>query len=160
MSAIADFTLLDISLLDALKEAAVSKKRFLRAPIDAFFDFLKSNGKPLAEYRWSGYVFGTLLPYLEEQGIDLMSSEYDELSTFLTDSRGVTYFLLTNAHKDSYLAKLDLGNFDKEQLRNFYEQFNEEEDEEAGQYMLDAIAVLHQNLESLEKGKIIVFGIV
>ena len=48
----------------------------------------------VAEYRWSGYVLATLLPYLEEkQQIDLMKS--DELAAFLTNTTGTTHFIFT-----------------------------------------------------------------
>jgi hypothetical protein len=48
----------------------------------------------VAEYRWSGYVLATLLPYLEEKHqIDLMKSE--ELAAFLTNTTRATHFIFT-----------------------------------------------------------------
>ena len=51
-------------------------------------------GAAVAEYRWSGYVLATLLPYLEEKHqIDLMKSE--ELAAFLTNTTRATHFIFT-----------------------------------------------------------------
>ena len=55
MSAIASFTKLPKSALEGLREALAS---------GTDYDYLRANGREVAEYRWSGYVLATLLPYL------------------------------------------------------------------------------------------------
>ena len=93
MSAIASFTKLPKSALDRVREAAVPKKRFFGAPRDMYEEYLRRHGREVAEYRWSGFVFATLLPYLQEKHqIDLMKSDYNELGTFLTKARGATSY--------------------------------------------------------------------
>src|SRR5688572_21589895 len=124
MSAIATFTKLPKAALDGLREAAVPKKRLLRAPRDDYHDYLRHHGRSIVEYDWSGHTLATLLPYLEEEHqIDLMKSEYNELSTLLTQSRSATHFVFTDAHKQAYVTKLD-GQFTEEKLRSYFNEFN------------------------------------
>ncbi len=68
MSAIAQFNLIEIAKLDDLKKAAMPTKKLLKT-IDNFFSYLNENSTELKEYPFSGYIYGTLLIYLEEQGI-------------------------------------------------------------------------------------------
>lgn len=159
MSAIADFILVGQNHLKELREAAVPRKGWFGKTKDRYFDVLGSRGTKLTAYDWSGYFFATLLPYLDEKGIHIMKSEFDELSTFLTDARCATTFILTDQHKRDYLTKLDPKDYDKDTLRKYYEEFNETEEPEAGQAMLDAITVLQENLRQLEPSKVIILGI-
>ena len=85
MSAIASFTNLPKSALEGLRKAAAG---------GTDYDYLSTNGRAVAEYRWSGYVLATLLPYLEEKHqSDLMKSE--ELAAFLTNTTRATHFIFT-----------------------------------------------------------------
>ncbi len=85
MSAIASFTKLPKSALEGLRKAATG---------GTDYDYLSTNGRAVAEYRWSGYVLATLLPYLEEKHqIDPMKS--DELAAFLINTTGATHFIFT-----------------------------------------------------------------
>lgn len=100
MSAIASFIKLPKAALDGLRAAAVPKKRHFGAPRDLYPDYLQQHGQEVADYKWSGHVLATLLVCLQKQHqIDLMKSEFDELSTFLSQSRGATCFILTDTHK-------------------------------------------------------------
>ena len=56
-------------------------------------DYLSTNGRAVAEYRWSGYVLATLLPLEEKRQIDLMKSE--ELAALLTNTTRATHFIFT-----------------------------------------------------------------
>ncbi len=80
MSAIASFIKLPKSALEGLRKASTG---------GTDRNYLSTNGREVAEYRWSGDVLATLLPYLEEKHqIDLMKSEYGELAAFLTNTAG------------------------------------------------------------------------
>jgi hypothetical protein len=159
MSAIASFTKLPKTALDGLRDAAVPKKRFFGAARDTYPDYLRKHGQSTADYQWSGYVLATLLPYLEEQHqIALMHSDYDELGNFLTQSRRATHFVFTNAHKRAYLAKLD-ADFSEQALGDFYNEFNDAQEPEAGKPMLDGIRALRQSLSELDEDSVIVFSI-
>ena len=88
MSAIASFTKLPKTSLNGLRQATAQGN---------FDSFLQQHGKPVAGYEWSGFILATLLPYLEEQQIQLMKSEHDELATFLCQTLQATCFIFTDA---------------------------------------------------------------
>jgi hypothetical protein len=67
MSAIADFIKVPKSALTGLRKAAVPKKRQFGAAMDTCHDYLRDHGPEIANYKWSGFVLGTLLPYLQIQ---------------------------------------------------------------------------------------------
>ena len=159
MSAIASFIKLPKTVLDGLREVAVPKKRFFGAPRDSYPDYLQQHGRQVADYQWSGFVLATLLSYLEEQHqITLMDSEHDELGKFLTDSRKATHFIFTDAHKRAFLAKLD-GRFSEQGLRDYFREFNETDEPEAGKWMLDGIRAFRQSLGAVDEGSVILFSI-
>lgn len=109
----------------------------------------------VADYEWSGYILTTLLPYLEERHqIDLMKSEFDGLSAFLVEKRGATHFIFTDAHKRDYLQKLAPDTFSEEQLRDYYNEFNETHDPEVGKPMVDGIRAFQQSLRAVNESSV------
>jgi hypothetical protein len=159
MSAIASFIKLPKTALDGLREAAVPKKRLFGSPRDTYHDYLRRYGREVADYKWSGYVLATLLVCLqEEHEIDLMHSDYDQLSTFLTESRGATHFIFTDAHKRAYLPKLD-GEFSEKALCDYFNAFNASSEAEAGRPMLDGVRALRRSVSTLDAGSVVVFSI-
>jgi hypothetical protein len=102
------------------------------------------------EYAWSGYVLATLLPYLGEQGIDLMHSDHDEVALTISQSREGSVFVLTSDHRERYLARLDPSAFDGAVLRRYDEGFNETEAEGVDYAMLDGIAFFRDTLAPLD----------
>lgn len=159
MSAIASFIKLPKTALDGLRQVAVPKKRLFGKPRDGYLNYLQRHGQRVADYQWSGYVLGTLLPYLGEQHhITLMDSEYGELGQFLTDSRNATHFIFTDAHKRAFLTKLE-GQFSEQAMGEYFREFNETDDPDAGKWMLDGIRAFRQSLSALDEDSVIVFGI-
>jgi len=159
MSAIASFIKLPKTALGGLREAAIPKKRLFGSPRDTYPDYLQQHGLPVTDYKWSGFVLATLLVYLQkQQQIDLMHSDFDELSTFLSKSRGATYFIFTSAHKQAFLAKLD-GEFSEQALCAYYNEFNGSAETEAGKPMLDGIRAARQSLSALDDSSVILFSI-
>ena len=67
-----------------------------------------------------------------------------------------TVIILTADEKEKYLDKLSPDNFSEEELREAYEDFTEEEEEEAGDMMLDAIAALFQSLQEVDADHVVV----
>ena len=123
MSAIAFFHKLPKSALPDLNAAAVPQKRFLRPSVDDYDKYLAEHGVEAAEYPWSGYVLGPLLEYLvEKHQIDLMHSDYDELSEFVSNARGASHHVFTNAHKLAYLDRLNQP-FSENDLRDYATSF-------------------------------------
>jgi hypothetical protein len=111
------------------------------------------------EYSWSGHVLATLLPYLAEQGIDLMHSDHDEVASTLSQARDGSVFVLTSDHRERYLTRLDPSVFDGAALRRYYEKFNETTAEGVDYAMLDGIAFFRDTLAPLESAIVAVFTI-
>lgn len=159
MSAIASFTKLPLGALPGLQEAAVPKKRFLKSPLDTYHEYLKAHGKEVAEYPRPGYVLATLLVYLdEEHQVDLMKSAHNELSDFLTNARGATSFVLTHEHKTMYLEQL-ASPVAATDLRDYYNEFNEVDEPNAGLFMQEGIAAFRQALGSIDEGSVVLVQI-
>src|SRR5580765_6576062 len=76
-SAIGQSFVISESALPIVQAAASPRKRLVRGTSDEFWDVLGRETITRTEYAWSGYVIATLLPYLDEQGIDLMHSDHD-----------------------------------------------------------------------------------
>jgi hypothetical protein len=161
MSAIASFELLPKALIEQLKAAAVpAKGGWLKKPTDNFHDFLTAHAREVVDYRWSGWSFTALLSYLDEKrGIDLAKSSYDELTTFLTNVRGSAYFVLTSEHRRDYLTRLNVEDYNADELSAYNQDFNGSEEENAGQPMLDGIKALNDALSQVDDDTIILFGI-
>lgn len=159
MSAIASFVLLPKSALAELRKAATPKKRFFGGVKDHFHDFLRLRGRHAATYDWSGYVVATLLPFLVERGVDLMKSEYDELSSFLTKERGSSCFILTPAHQRAYLSKLSTESFSEAEMRDYCNEFNASSEPEAGKPMLDGVRAIHESLRQLDDESVVLLHI-
>ena len=102
------------------------------------------------DYAWSGYVLTTLLPYLDEQGIDLMHSDHDEVTSSTSQTRAGSIFVLTADHRERYLARLDPSAFDGAVLRRYYEESNETVADGVDYALLDGIAFLRDTLEPLD----------
>ena len=118
-------------------------------------DFLQTHAKPLTEYDGSGYVYSTLLEYLAERGIDLEESEYAALAAERTEEHYALCTVLTKEHKQAYLDKLNLANYDENELGAYYNEFNDTKEAEAGSNMLEAIRVLQFNLREADETSVV-----
>jgi len=159
MSSIASFILIPKSAIHSLRDSAIPRKNWLGKTKDTYHDFLAQYGREVAKYEWPGFVLATLLVYLQNQRIDLMDSDYDELSNYLTENRGTTHFVFTEAHKQAHLARLVPESFSEAQLRDYYNEFNETAEPEAGKPMLDGVRAIRQSLQSLDEESVVVFSI-
>jgi len=140
MSAIALFVRLPKTALDGLRNVAVPDKPLWGKLRDTYDDYLRQHGEEVVDYQWSGYVLGTLLPYLEKQHkIYPMRSEYETLADFLVKARGVTHFVLTDEQRLKYADRLHAAKFSEEQLRHYYNEFNETAEPGIGKPMIEGI---------------------
>jgi hypothetical protein len=151
MSAIASFTKLPKTSLDGLRQATA---------MGNFDSFLEQHGTSVANYEYSGFILATLLPYLDEQQIQLMKSEHDELAKFLCQTLGATCFIFTDAQRQAYVGKLVPESFSEQKLCDYCNEFNATDEPDAGQPMLDGIRAFQQSLSALDDGSVIVFSIV
>jgi hypothetical protein len=151
MSAIASFIKLPKSALEGLRNSATS---------GTHHDYLSANGREIAEYRWSGYVMVTLLPYLEEKHqIDLMKSEYDDLAAFLTNTTSATHFIFTPSQRTAFLNRLEPKLFSEKEMRQYFNEFNATNEHEIGRAMLDGVRALHGSLGQIEDSSVVIFAI-
>ena len=150
MSAIASFTKIPKASLDGLRQATAQ---------GGFDKYLEQHGTSVADYEWSGYVLATLLPYLDEQQIQLMKSEYDELASFLSETLQATCFIFTDTHRQAYVDRLAPESFSAQTLCDYYNEFNATDEPSAGQPMLDGIRAFRQSLSALDDASVIVFCI-
>jgi hypothetical protein len=155
-SAIGEAFVISESALQIVQAAASPRQRDRRGTADQLGDVLRREPITRIEYAWSGYVLATLLPYLNEQGIDLMHSDHDEVASTLSQTRKEPVFVLTSEHRDRYLARLDPSEFDGPVLRRYYEECNETAAEGVDYAMLDGIAFFRDTLASLESGSVAV----
>jgi hypothetical protein len=58
------------------------------------------------------------------------------------------------------MNRLDVRLFSETDLRNYFNEFNETNDQEVGRAMLDGLVALQQSLSQLDSGSVIVFIIV
>jgi hypothetical protein len=121
----------------------------LRGTSDEFRDVLGRETITRIEYSWSGDVLATLLPYLDEQGIDLMHSDHDEVAATISQTRAASVFVLTSGHRERYLARLDPIEFDGAVLRGYYEESHETAAAGVEYAMLDGIAFFRDTLALL-----------
>jgi hypothetical protein len=103
------------------------------------------------EYSWSGTLLTTLLAYLDEQGIDLVSA--------VAQTQEGSVLVFTSGHRERYAARLDPSAFDGAPLRRYYEEVNETEATGVEYAMLDGIAFFRDTLEPLESASVAVFVI-
>lgn len=146
MSAIAQFIRLPIEILEQLDSTNDDR-------------ILEREGQSAASYEGSGYVLATLLPYLDENGIPLMESPYSTLASQLSRSRGESVFIFTMEHREAYLPRLSPEHFAVDELRDYFNDFNEDDDPESGQAMLEAIASIRESLASVGADSVIVCSI-
>jgi gluconate kinase len=156
-SAIGQSFVISEAALPIVQAAASPRKRILGGTSDEFWDVLGRETITRIEYAWSGDVLATLLPYVDEQGIDLLHSEHDEVASTLSQTREGPVFVLTSDHRERYLARLDPSQFDGAVLRRYYEEFNETAAEGVDYAMLDGIAFFRDTLAPLESAIVAVF---
>lgn len=131
----------------------------VQAAADQFWNVLCREAIARIEYSWSGDVLATLLPYLADQGIDLMHSDRDQVALILPQARACSVFILTSDHRESYLARLDPIAFDGAALRRHYEEFNQTKAKGVDYAMLDGIAFLRDSLAPLQSAVVSVLVI-
>ncbi len=158
-SAIGQSFVISESALPMVQAAAEPRRRIVPGTSDEFWDVLGRETITRIEYAWSGYVLATLLPYLDEQGIDLMHSDDDEVTSTTSQTGEGSVLVLTSDHRERYLARLDPSAFDAAVLRRYYEKFNETEAEGVDYALLDGVAFFRDTLAPLDSTIVAVFVI-
>ena len=122
----------------------------------AFQAFLAANGSSVADFDEDGEIFSVVLPILaDDYDIDLETSE-NEMVADIAEAMDALVVILTVGDQERYLSRLNPEEFSAEELADAYEDFVEEEDEDAGERMLAAIAALHQALAETDAEHVVV----
>jgi hypothetical protein len=122
----------------------------------AFQAFLAANGSSVADFDEDGEIFSVVLPILaDDYDIDLETSE-NEMVADIAEAMEALVVILTVGDQERYLSRLNPEEFSAEELADAYEDFTEEEDENAGERMLAAIAALHQALAEADAEHVVV----
>jgi hypothetical protein len=148
-SGIGESLVIPESALQIVQAAAGPRQRTVRGVSDQVWDVLGRKAITRIEYGWSGDVLAALLPYLDDQGIDLIHSDHEGVASTLSQTREDSVFVLTSDHRERYLARLDPSAFDGAVLRRHYEEFNETAAEGVEYALLDGIAYLRDTLAPL-----------
>jgi hypothetical protein len=148
-SAIGQSFVISESALPTVQAAARPRKR-IRGASDEFWDVLGRETITRIEYAWAGSILATLLPYLDEQGIDLLHSDHDEVASAISQTREGSVLVLTSDQRERYSARLDPSRFDGAVLRRYYEELNETAADGVDYAMLDGIAFFRDTLAPLD----------
>jgi hypothetical protein len=150
MPVTASFTRLQRADLSELVAAAADEDP------QAFQAFLAANGSSVADFDEDGEIFSALLPILaDDYDIDLETSENEAVAD-IAEATEALVFILTLDDQEKYLSRLNPEEFSTDELADAYEDFTEEEDDEAGDRMLAAIAALHQALGEADAEHVVV----
>ena len=119
-------------------------------------DFLVASGTSVVEFDGNADIFPVLLPVLaEEYDIDLETSENGIIAD-LAEACEALVFILTQEEQTKYLEDLAPDQFSKAELAEAYEDFTEDDEENAGDAMLTGIAALHQALQEVDDDHVVV----
>ena len=149
MSAIAEFFLLPRTILPELAAEAG----------DPDFDaFLSSHAKSAVDFRWSGYIFNPLFPFLSKQiGMSPKNFEFAALAKELTEARETYYVIFASREREVFLSKLNPDAFSPQDLADFYNKFNGQSEPGAGEPMLAGIKALHDGLSQVDTSNALLF---
>jgi len=160
MSAIASAFVISEADLPALSVAARPAKRFLRKPIDRFAEFLASNAQQLPVFDGSGFLFTTVLVFLQERGIDLFQGSYATRAQELQRSRNALLCIfLTSSQRAEHLPKLSCLSASSGEMEQYFEAFTETREPGIGQMLLLAVEYLRMALAAVPDGGVVVFNI-
>ena len=160
MSAVATAFILSEIDLASLVSAAHPSKRLFRKAIDRFPEFVASHAQPLPDFEWSGLLFSTLLVFLEERGINLLSGSHSAQAEELRDTRQTLLCLIfAQAQRTTYLAKLEGLSTSAAELEEYFEAFTETHEPGVGEALLQGIAYLRVLLAAVTKERLVVFNV-
>lgn len=103
------------------------------------------------KFEWSGYIFGSLLIYLQEKkDINLLNSEFDSIANWISEKRSASVMIFTSKHKKLYLDKLTLDNFTETELIEFNKDCSEDDSPELVKAEMDGIKAIQNSLKELK----------
>ncbi len=159
MSALASFYLIEQKKIPALVEASrpIVKRTWWggKKMQDRLGEFLKKESVFLGNFAHSGWVYGEVLSYFD----DVFLYKDLELGRY-TDVMGFYFF--TYQDRENILDHLSPFKLKEEDLQFFAEEYHEpqEEKQECGKILLEAIQLLHNSLQKVKPGQVLFLSIV
>lgn len=148
MSAIASFYLLNETRLNELVAEAATEN---------YYPYLDVNARSHKDFEASGYLYLALLVYLdEERGIAFSKDNYESFETVLTEKRETSHQLIGYTAGQTLLPQLDPSLFSAADLQQFNEELTGEMEEDTGELMLEALLLLHEQLQQLQPGEVLI----
>jgi hypothetical protein len=151
MSSIAQATLIPKDRLYHVVGAALPKRRLFRKPVDEFDQVLEQESLCRTNFTDTGAVLATVLSYLDDNGIGLLTSELEAHAASISTARQSTCFIFTNAQREALGAKLASLQVDHDSLRQYWEDFHETAEPEAGSAMASGIAYVSTVLDLVKE---------
>ena len=160
MSAIASAFVISEAELPALCAAATPVKRLLRKPLDQFPEFLASHARQLPAFSESGFLFTTILLFLQGRGIDLMQGAQVVRAEELRRKRDLLLCIfLTGDQREIYLPKLQHFQVSAGEMEQYFEAFTETKEPGIGEALLQGVEYLRAVLAAVPDGGVVVFNI-
>lgn len=118
------------------------------APYEPFWDFIHNNGDDNKfDFHWNGEMMDRALLYLREQDIDLTKAPLLD-----TGDDEFSFLLYDKEYKDKYLDKLQLENFDQNELSAWLEEYMWGTPQEG---IMDAIRNIRDFFELIDDGNVV-----
>jgi hypothetical protein len=153
MSAVASFYLINkVQINETVQNAEITvrKSLFWKKTVDNYYNFLEVNATRLPYFDGNGYVFGNVLPYLEEtRGIDFFDSNFTGILQELSDKRGCFHQIITWHHKQEYLEQLKNNAYPLDELEKFNTEFSGEGGIAYAELAASAIKALTGSIEQI-----------
>lgn len=159
MSSVASAFVVPVQSLQDVANSAVPRKTWLGGARDEFRNTLASRGAALPDYAAQGYVLATLLCFLEDRGFQLMNSDHDALAAEIGAARKAAYFVITDSHRARFLEALRDSSFEREDLRKYYEEFNEVQAPGVEEAMLEGVSFIVNSLSATSTENVVLLEI-
>ena len=165
MSAIASTYLIPTAIIPELRKMAGVTPKVKRGFFggakeveDPFWDWFYSSTTKVSEFDQSGFIYNTLLAYLEEKkGIDLFKLELNDVSDFLTEKRPYLMILITSNDAAKLVDRLNPVDFSTDELVAYYRELNEEDPPYPPEAFNRAIGMLQESLKRVQDKHALVF---
>ncbi len=82
--------------------------------------------------------------------IDLMRSSHDDLAGFLSEARQASCFMLTQDHRERLADTIKPESYSASELTQYFEEFNEQNDPNSGEGMLNSMSWLKACLGQID----------
>ena len=151
MSAVARFIIFDKANINQIADSSkiiTKRKLFKKEVTDNYYPTLEASSELVDEYEGNGYIYGTLLVYLDQvKSIDISSGELDKYSNIISQNRTNSSILFTQEQKEIFNQKVANIDFEGEEFQNFCIEFTGNDSEI--KYAKKAIETLSYSLNKI-----------